>query len=262
MRFRPLIFNNQGVLSALLLDNAPLLLPVFGPHPNLVAPTDTRTDTRSPSYDRIRSRAQQRADKREGTRPMYRKFIATIAAAAVAITAFGARPAAADEKEVLRTLAAIAGVAIVGKMIYDNNKERNERETVTRRRAAPVYEAPRYYPTVSKRPHPRPYIDPRPEPHRSARTYPERDRATYPEREVRPLPERVDRKLLPQQCFRSYDGEDGKVMMFGEPCLEKNYSQVDRLPNYCAKRVKTADGARYGYDARCLRDSGYSLARR
>ncbi|MDH4539887.1 hypothetical protein [Sulfitobacter faviae] len=93
---------------------------------------------------------------------MYRKFIATIAALSVAITAFDARPAAADEKEVLRTLAAIAGVAIVGKMIYDNNKERKERETVTRRRAAPVYEAPRYYPTVSKRPHPRPYVDPRP----------------------------------------------------------------------------------------------------
>ncbi|WPZ21536.1 hypothetical protein T7987_15430 [Sulfitobacter faviae] len=194
---------------------------------------------------------------------MYRKFIATIAALSVAITAFGARPAAADEKEVLRTLAAIAGVAIVGKMIYDNNKERKERETVTRRRAAPVYEAPRYYPTVSKRPHPRPYVDPRPAPRRSSDwTRPERDRATYPEREVRPLPERVDRKLLPQQCFRSYEGDEGKVMMFGEPCLEKNYSYADRLPRYCAKRVSTAEGARYGYDARCLRDSGYSLARR
>ena len=100
----------------------------------------------------------------------------------------------------------------------------------------------------------RPYVDRRPQPRRTART--------SPKREVRPLPERVDRKLLPQQCFRSFNGEDGKVMMFGEPCLEKNYAQVDRLPNYCAKRVKTADGARYGYDARCLRDSGYSLARR
>ncbi|WP_411974435.1 hypothetical protein [Sulfitobacter faviae] len=185
---------------------------------------------------------------------MYRKFIATIAALSVAITAFGARPAAADEKEVLRTLAAIAGVAIVGKMIYDNNKERKERETVTRRRAAPVYEAPRYYPTVSKRPHQRPYVDPRPAPRRGD--------WTRPEREVRPLPERVDRKLLPQQCFRSYEGDEGKVMMFGEPCLEKNYSYADRLPRYCAKRVSTAEGARYGYDARCLRDSGYSLARR
>ncbi|MFG6529562.1 MULTISPECIES: hypothetical protein [unclassified Sulfitobacter] len=193
---------------------------------------------------------------------MYRKFIATIAALSVAITAFGARDAAADEKEVLRTLAAIAGVAIVGKMIYDNKKEREEREAVTRRRAAPVYEAPRYYPTVSKRPHPRPYVDPRPAPRRDDWTRPDRDRATYPEREVRPLPERVDRKLLPQQCFRSYTGDEGKVMMFGEPCLEKNYSYADRLPRYCAKRVSTSEGARYGYDARCLRDSGYSLARR
>jgi hypothetical protein len=186
---------------------------------------------------------------------MYRKFIATIAALSVAITAFGSRPAAADEKEVLRTLAAIAGVAIVGKMIYDNNKKRErEQETVTRRRTAPVYEAPRYYPTVSERPRLRPYVEPRPKPHRRE--------TIYPEREVRPLPERVDRKLLPQQCFRSFDGEDGKVMMFAEPCLEKNYTHVDKLPKYCAKRVKTAEGARYGYDARCLRDTGYSLARR
>ncbi|NUH65325.1 hypothetical protein HTT03_08490 [Sulfitobacter sp. S0837] len=190
---------------------------------------------------------------------MYRKFIATIAALSVAITAFGPRPAAADDKEVLRTLAAIAGVAIVGKMIYDNNKKRDrERETVTRRRAAPVYEAPRYYPAVSERPRLRPRADLR-EPRWEQ---PRREVTPLIEREVRPLPERVDRKLLPQQCFRSYDGEDGKVMMFGEPCLEKNYAQVDKLPQYCAKRVKTAEGARYGYDARCLRDTGYSLARR
>ncbi len=190
---------------------------------------------------------------------MYRKFIATIAALSVAITAFGTRPAAADDKEVLRTLAAIAGVAIVGKMIYDNNKKRDrERETVTRRRADPVYEAPRYYPAVSERPRLRPRADLR----QPRWEQPRREVTPLIEREVRPLPERVDRKLLPQQCFRSYDGEDGKVMMFGEPCLEKNYAQVDKLPQYCAKRVKTAEGARYGYDARCLRDTGYSLARR
>lgn len=185
---------------------------------------------------------------------MYRKFIATIAALSVTITAFGTRPAAADEKEVLRTLAAIAGVAIVGKMIYENNKKRErEREVVARSQPAPVYEAPRYYPEVSERPRLRPYYDPRPQP----RTSPERE-----VREVRPLPERVDRKLLPQQCFRSFDGTEGKVMMFGEPCLEENYAHVERLPAYCHKRVSTQAGARYGYDARCLRDSGYSLARR
>lgn len=188
---------------------------------------------------------------------MYRKFIATVAALSVAITAFGSRPAAADDKEVLRTLAAIAGVAIVGKMIYDNNKKRErERATVTRTRAAPVYEAPRYYPEVSERPRLRPYYDPRPQP-RTATTSPERE-----VREVRPLPDRVNAKLLPQQCFRSFDGEEGKVMMFGERCLEDNFAHVERLPAYCHKRVSTRDGARYGYDARCLRDSGYSLARR
>jgi len=191
---------------------------------------------------------------------MYRKFIATIAALSVAITAFGSTPAAADDKEIARTLATILGIAVVGKIIYDKNKEKErERETVTRRRAAPVYEAPRYYARVSERPRLRPRADLRTQP-----SWEPRDREVTPlvDREVRPLPEMVDRKLLPQQCFRSYEGKDGKVMMFGEACLEKNYSYTDRLPSYCAKRVSTPEGARYGYDARCLRDTGYSLARR
>ena len=69
---------------------------------------------------------------------MYRKFIATIAALSVAITAFGA----ARLLPMKKVPPAIAGVAIVGKMIYDNNnKERKERETVTRA-APPVYERP------------------------------------------------------------------------------------------------------------------------
>ena len=77
-----------------------------------------------------------------------------------------------------------------------------------------------------------------------------------------PLQARLNAKLRTQKCLRSFEGEEGKVMMFGERCLEDNYAHVERLPDYCHKRVSTRDGARYGYDARCLRDSGYSLARR
>ncbi len=193
---------------------------------------------------------------------MYRKFIATIAALSVAITALGSTPAAADDKEIARTLAAIAGIAIMGKIIYDKNKERDrerEREIVTRRAATPVYEAPRYYARVSERPRLRPRAD-----LRRHTSWEPRDRDVTPviKREVRPLPERVNSKLLPQQCFRSFDSDEGKVMMFGERCLEQNYANTDRLPTFCAKRIRTDDGAQYGYDARCLRDSGYSLARR
>ena len=56
---------------------------------------------------------------------LHHKFIASIAAAAVAITAFTAAPAAAGDRN--RDLAKIAvgilGVAIVGKIIHDKNPE-------------------------------------------------------------------------------------------------------------------------------------------
>ncbi len=163
---------------------------------------------------------------------MYRRFIATIAAASIAITALGSFPAYAGEKEIARAAAAILGIAIIGKIIHDKNKRDDERE-VTRRRPAPVVVPPhRPHPTVRPRPvHPR------------------------------PLPSRVDRKLLPSQCFRSYDTRQGKVRMFGQRCLQENYRFADRLPNYCAETVRTERGVRRGYDARCLRDAGYRLAR-
>ena len=80
---------------------------------------------------------------------LHHKFIASIAAAAVAITAFTAAPAAAGDRN--RDLAKIAvgvlGVAIVGKIIHDKNKrdEERARQEVSKHRHAPntVYRAPR-----------------------------------------------------------------------------------------------------------------------
>ena len=67
---------------------------------------------------------------------MTRKFIATVAAAAICITAVGNAPARADE-DVLRALAAIAGVAIVAKVINDR-KDRKRDEAATRNAYKPV----------------------------------------------------------------------------------------------------------------------------
>lgn len=160
---------------------------------------------------------------------MHRKFIATIAAAAVAVTAVGNAPARADE-DVLRALAAIAGIAIVGKVIHDRNERKREKSHVARN----VHKAPVY--------------------HNHKKVY---DLAP------RPLPQRAkNRRLLPGDCLRTAETRQGRVRYFGKRCLERNFNYVNRLPQACAIRLRGDDRNRRGYEARCLRREGYQLARR
>lgn len=161
---------------------------------------------------------------------MYRRFIATIAAASIAITAIGAVPAHAGDRDTVRALAAILGVAVVGKIIHDNNKKKRANH-----QPAPVYNPPY---TAPPRHNP-PRYNPQP----------------------RPLPRHVNRKLLPKQCFQSFDTRRGKIQMFGERCLQNNFRHVKSLPRNCQYKFGTPNGLRSGYEARCLRDAGYRLAR-
>lgn len=165
---------------------------------------------------------------------MYRRFIATISAVAIAITAIGAAPAHAGDRDTLRALAAIAGVAIVGKLIHDEKKKKRAR----RKQEVPVYQTP-------------PRYDP-----------PRYDPPRYHPPKPRPLPRRIDSKLLPQKCFRTFETRKGRVAMFAERCLKKNYSYTKRLPTACHYKFGTPKGLRNGFEARCLRDAGYRLARR
>lgn len=83
---------------------------------------------------------------------MYRRFIATITAASIALTTVGAMPAAAGERDTARAIAAILGVAVIGSIIHENSKKKKQVQHHTpapvyqqpqRRKAAPVYQAPR-----------------------------------------------------------------------------------------------------------------------
>jgi hypothetical protein len=156
---------------------------------------------------------------------MYRRFIATITAASIAITALGAVPAFAGDRDAARALAAILGIAVVGKIIHDNNKKDRVQ---THRPRQQVHNPPRY---------------------QNNRVQP------------RPVPQRVNRKLLPGQCLRSFNTRQGKVRMFGRRCLNNNYKFARRLPQQCLYVFNTNRGDRQGYDARCLRQNGYRLAR-
>ena len=77
----------------------------------------------------------------------------------------------------------------------------------------------------------------------------------------RPLPKRVNRKLLPQDCLRSFHTDRGKARIFGQRCLQRNYQYVNSLPHDCHRSVYTDRGWRQGYGARCLNRYGYQLAR-
>jgi hypothetical protein len=169
-------------------------------------------------------------------RPMYHKFIATITAVSIAITGLSATSAAAGDRnrDLARIAVGVLGVAIIGKIISDNNKDRKQQAYVNQGRANRDHVVTRQQ------------IEPRPLP----RKYRKQKRH-----------HRHDSKLLPQNCFRSYDTRRGQVLMFGSRCLQNNYRHANRLPQHCAQTIRTFDGKRRGYDARCLRGAGYRLAR-
>ena len=178
---------------------------------------------------------------------MHRKFIATIAAAAVTITALGASSARADEDDVTRALAALLGIAVIGAIINDNDDHVGQQH---------VYQ-PRVY-------HPRPRNHPRvhqPRPRNHPRVHQPRPRY-QPHVQPRPVPDRVNTRLLPGQCLRSYQTRRGTYRGFGQRCLRNNYRYAHQLPNRCLLSLRTRNGDRNTYEARCLRNAGYRLARR
>jgi hypothetical protein len=166
------------------------------------------------------------------------RFVGAVTAAAVTLTTFTAAPAFADDERTARAIAAILGLAVVGKIIHDNNKSRDH---VTQH----VYKEK---PKVKK--------------HKQHKTKKHRQSGQagwYTQREfpAKPLPRRVSRKTLPQHCLRSFETRRGHIRMLPRRCLERNYSFVHRLPQHCGVRVRTERGPRMGYAARCLRQNGY-----
>ena len=154
----------------------------------------------------------------------YRQFIAIVVTTAVAITGISAAPARAGQDDVAKALAALAGLAVLGVVIHNaRDDDKKARRPVTDRRYGPddrFREEARV--GVGSWPHPR----------------------------------RVDRKLLPQQCLRKVKGKDGRLHVFGQRCLKRNYRYAKKLPRKCVRRYLTERGVRSGYEARCLSRRG------
>ncbi|MEE4187789.1 MAG: hypothetical protein V2I76_04995 [Roseobacter sp.] len=164
---------------------------------------------------------------------MSRRFITTVIAAALTITALGQTPARADE-DLARLLAAVVGVAIVGKVISDRIEDNDQKKRVTQHDSNNGLG-----PVRAVRPQAR----------------------AFSRVEPRPLPRRVNRFLLPGDCLRSFQAHDGRYRVFGDRCLQRSYAFSDSLPQACKVKFRAGNQKRQGYDARCLRRSGYQLAR-
>ncbi|MEP2891704.1 hypothetical protein [Tateyamaria sp.] len=161
-----------------------------------------------------------------------RPFIATIAAAAIAITGFSAAPARASDNDAAKALAIVLGLAVAGAVIHKRNDDKKaRRESYTHKPVPQTHKR-----TVSPQ---RKHVQPR------------------------PLPSKVNRKLLPKGCLSNLRTDRGRhIQAFGQNCLSRNYKFSSSLPQHCGQRVRTRHGAGYAYEAQCLSRQGYQLARR
>jgi len=70
------------------------------------------------------------------------------------------------------------------------------------------------------------------------------------------------RRTLPEKCKFRIRTRNGRKSVFGARCLKNNYRFAHRLPQECKRNVRTRDGRRRVFGASCLRDHGYKVAGR
>lgn len=70
------------------------------------------------------------------------------------------------------------------------------------------------------------------------------------------------RRALPASCLRWVETRYGHQRIFGQRCLEQNYTRHAHLPARCAVRLYSGNGPRNGFDPHCLRDAGFTTDQR
>ncbi|MGY9047072.1 hypothetical protein P775_18490 [Puniceibacterium antarcticum] len=177
---------------------------------------------------------------------MSRKFITTLLAAAVALTGLTAAPAwAANNDALLRTLGIGTGLLIVGAAIknandHDKRKEKDRREERDRN-DVPFGSAGNFG-------H-----------HNQGNGYGHDNRGGGFGHDKRGGKFDRYREPLPGRCL--IETRDGP-RAFEAHCLSKRYSDSNKLPDFCRSKVRTRQGRVSAYDARCLSNSGFEIARR
>ncbi len=198
----------------------------------------------------------------------YRTFISTILATAVAITGLTAAPVRAGDDDIIKLLAGVAAVAIIGSAIA--NSRDDDDHIVSRHDSHGKRHMPHH------RNHGRVHQNHGNHKHGhvsrhhtngfrgDSNRFPGpagRDHNGY----AKPLPHRVQRKLLPGGCrVQARTRTGGTFNAYSNGCLQKNYRYAGSLPAQCAVNAKTRNGGKRNtvYGSRCLRGYGYRLAHR
>lgn len=214
MRFSGVIYNNSAVDPVWLSNSRAVLLPV-GQDTAQIDPIPQPVNDVPLSPERITLMNFN----------VTSRLTATFAAVAIAATTFSAAPAFADRHNdrAAHAIATVLGIAVVGKIIHDNNKGRSNKHVTVKR--------------------PRHDVG-------NSRTH------------SRPKDKRVGRATLPRKCFQSFRTRHGQVNMFAHRCLKRSFNAVHRLPSNCKQRVQTHRGKISGFNARCLKRNGFRVSRR
>lgn len=147
---------------------------------------------------------------------MGRKFIATILAAALSVTAVSA-PARADNQDIVKFLAGATALVIIGKAIHDSKKKDDKRDHVSRH-------------------------DNRHDRHdrREGHRWNNHDR----------------RISMPSECRVNVRTPRGTVAGYGYRCVQRDARLASAIPGQCVTATRANRGPRFIYDSRCLARNG------
>ncbi|APZ53035.1 hypothetical protein [Salipiger abyssi] len=168
---------------------------------------------------------------------MSRRFIAAVLSASLAVTAFAAAPARADEKDLARLIGTAATLAVIGSAISQasNGNDSN---------AVRVHQT---WPPRSNGYPPAAWHRDREDRWQGHRTAPSR--------------QNHGRNLLPGQCVQNVNL--GRVrQIVSKHCLKQNGIKANRLPERCEIEFRIRGEKRKAYMAQCLSKAGYDFGHR
>ncbi|MBN9886721.1 hypothetical protein [Salipiger abyssi] len=161
---------------------------------------------------------------------MSRRFIAAVLSVSLAVTAFAAAPARADERDLARLIGTAATLAVIGTAI---SRAQSQESSPIR-----VHETWRYGSNKSN---------------------------SKPPRVIGPAfgrgKDRDQRRALPRSCALEVSGGRSRYVIDNR-CLKRNGLNTERFPNRCEMNIRTRNGIHKAFSAECLQRSGYQIENR
>ncbi|WP_375687771.1 hypothetical protein [Pseudooceanicola sp. LIPI14-2-Ac024] len=158
---------------------------------------------------------------------MARKFIATILAAALSVTAIAAPAQARNNDDLVKFLAGATALVIIGKALHDKNTRDNDRDD----------HVTRYRPDWDDR-----------RDHRPGRGY-DRDHGRDHGRA----------NIMPASCRVNVRTPNGTVSGYGYDCVQQHPRIARNVPGQCVTATRAHRGPQFVYTDRCLARSGFRV---